>query len=242
MALDFPVFARGTTPIGPLHRGPGEINFPICCGGLVVNPGDLVVADAAGRRRRPARDRRRVAGAADSPREANADYLESVRKGELLQRLGRQTPGGSTSARSIRGPATETCRSERLPLTPSLDGERMPCEPGWYMPMPPDPSPPCRMHMFDPLLNRATLGSFTSLRWAGRSCGIAIRVAGRSGGIRSAFNDTRVARGRRHPGASWKPLGESISEITLDGTSTRVMEAMCAIDDPVTLGSCPTSR
>ena len=24
--LDFPVFARGTTPIGPLHRGPGEIN------------------------------------------------------------------------------------------------------------------------------------------------------------------------------------------------------------------------
>jgi len=33
--LDFPVFARGTTPIGPLHRGPGEINYPICCGGVV---------------------------------------------------------------------------------------------------------------------------------------------------------------------------------------------------------------
>jgi RraA family protein len=46
--LDFPVFARGATPIGPLHRGPGEINFPICCGGVVVNPGDLVVADGAG--------------------------------------------------------------------------------------------------------------------------------------------------------------------------------------------------
>ena len=46
--LDFPVFARGATPIGPLHRGPGEINFPICCGGIVVNPGDLVVADGAG--------------------------------------------------------------------------------------------------------------------------------------------------------------------------------------------------
>ena len=36
------------TPIGPLHRGPGEINFPICCGGVVVNPGDLVVGDAMG--------------------------------------------------------------------------------------------------------------------------------------------------------------------------------------------------
>ena len=46
--LDFPVFARGTTSIGPLHRGPGEINYPICCGGIVVHPGDLLVADAAG--------------------------------------------------------------------------------------------------------------------------------------------------------------------------------------------------
>lgn len=48
LELDLPVFARGATPIGPLHRGPGEINYPICCGGVVVNPGDLVVADGAG--------------------------------------------------------------------------------------------------------------------------------------------------------------------------------------------------
>jgi RraA family protein len=48
LSLDFPVFARGTTPIGPLHRGPGEINYPICCGGVVVNPGDIVVADGFG--------------------------------------------------------------------------------------------------------------------------------------------------------------------------------------------------
>jgi RraA family protein len=48
LELDFPVFARGTSPIGPLHRGPGEINYPVCCGGMVVNPGDVVVGDAAG--------------------------------------------------------------------------------------------------------------------------------------------------------------------------------------------------
>ncbi|MDA0629289.1 RraA family protein, partial [Acinetobacter baumannii] len=48
LPLDFPVWARGTTPIGPLHRGPGEVNYPIACGGVVVNPGDLVVADDAG--------------------------------------------------------------------------------------------------------------------------------------------------------------------------------------------------
>src|SRR5258706_918487 len=45
--LDYPVFARGATPIGPLHRGPGEINFPICCGGGVVHPRDLFLAGGA---------------------------------------------------------------------------------------------------------------------------------------------------------------------------------------------------
>jgi regulator of RNase E activity RraA len=45
---DFPVFARGVTPIGPLHRGPGEVNFPICAGGIVVQPGDLIVGDLNG--------------------------------------------------------------------------------------------------------------------------------------------------------------------------------------------------
>jgi regulator of RNase E activity RraA len=42
------VFARGVTPTGPLHRGPGEINYPICAGGIVVEPGDIIVADAIG--------------------------------------------------------------------------------------------------------------------------------------------------------------------------------------------------
>lgn len=45
---DFPVFARGVTPIGPLHRGPGEINHPVCVGGIVVHPGDIMVGDLNG--------------------------------------------------------------------------------------------------------------------------------------------------------------------------------------------------
>lgn len=47
-ALGMPVYAKGVTPIGPLHRGPGEINFPISCGGIVVNAGDIVCADRSG--------------------------------------------------------------------------------------------------------------------------------------------------------------------------------------------------
>ena len=46
--VGFPVFARGVTPIGPLHRGPGELNYPISCGGIVVNPGDIIVGDTNG--------------------------------------------------------------------------------------------------------------------------------------------------------------------------------------------------
>jgi regulator of RNase E activity RraA len=45
---DFAVFARGVTPIGPLQRGPGEINYPVSVGGLVVTPGDVVIADLSG--------------------------------------------------------------------------------------------------------------------------------------------------------------------------------------------------
>ncbi|WP_309384638.1 hypothetical protein [Cerasicoccus frondis] len=46
--LGLPVFARGRTTAGPLHRGPGEINFPIALGGVVVNPGDIVYGNASG--------------------------------------------------------------------------------------------------------------------------------------------------------------------------------------------------
>ena len=46
--LNFPVFARGVTPIGPLHRGPGEVNFSIQCGGIVINPGDIIIGDQNG--------------------------------------------------------------------------------------------------------------------------------------------------------------------------------------------------
>ena len=45
---DFPVFAQGVTPIGPLHRGPGEINHPVSVGGIVVFPGDIIVGDLSG--------------------------------------------------------------------------------------------------------------------------------------------------------------------------------------------------
>lgn len=46
--MSFPVYARGITPRGPHRNGPGEINTPISCGGVVVHPGDILVGDGDG--------------------------------------------------------------------------------------------------------------------------------------------------------------------------------------------------
>ena len=44
----FPVFARGASPIPAKRVGEGGLNVQIRCGGVVVNPGDVVVADEEG--------------------------------------------------------------------------------------------------------------------------------------------------------------------------------------------------
>jgi regulator of RNase E activity RraA len=44
----FPVYARDVTHRGPYKDGPGEINVPVTVGGMVVNPGDIIVGDQDG--------------------------------------------------------------------------------------------------------------------------------------------------------------------------------------------------
>jgi RraA family protein len=46
--VGFPLFAAGVSPNGPFKEGPGEINYSVQCGGQVVRPGDLIVADDDG--------------------------------------------------------------------------------------------------------------------------------------------------------------------------------------------------
>jgi RraA family protein len=45
---DFPCYARGVCHRGPYKEGPGEINVPVSVGGLLVNPGDIVIGDEDG--------------------------------------------------------------------------------------------------------------------------------------------------------------------------------------------------
>ncbi|KMO41316.1 dimethylmenaquinone methyltransferase [Methylobacterium tarhaniae] len=47
-AGDFPCYARGVVHRGPYKSGPARINVPVCIGGQVVNPGDVLVGDEDG--------------------------------------------------------------------------------------------------------------------------------------------------------------------------------------------------
>ncbi len=44
----YPIYCTGTTPGGPYKEGPGEVNVPVACGGISVNPGDIILADHDG--------------------------------------------------------------------------------------------------------------------------------------------------------------------------------------------------
>jgi 4-hydroxy-4-methyl-2-oxoglutarate aldolase len=46
--MDYPVFAAGFNPNGPTKNVAGRIGHPVSVGGVTVNAGDLIVADADG--------------------------------------------------------------------------------------------------------------------------------------------------------------------------------------------------
>lgn len=76
-----PVYARGVTPFGPLHRGPGEINTPIACGGVVVNPGDIIKADSTGIAVIPRDNAAEILQRLRDSRDQLANYVASVKRG-----------------------------------------------------------------------------------------------------------------------------------------------------------------
>ncbi len=78
-SVGLPIYAKGVTPVGPLHRGPGEINFPISCGGIVVNAGDIVCADITG-----------------------VVVVRQDFAGDILQRLGEQRAGLEEYVAAVR--------------------------------------------------------------------------------------------------------------------------------------------
>jgi RraA family protein len=76
--LDLGIWARGATPAGPYKDGPGEIGYPIACGGLVVAPGDLITADQDGVVVIPREDAAEVVAAAEAHARKEAVTIQSI--------------------------------------------------------------------------------------------------------------------------------------------------------------------
>lgn len=47
-ALGLPVFVRALNPSGTVKKSLGEVNVPVNCGGIRVNPGDIILGDCDG--------------------------------------------------------------------------------------------------------------------------------------------------------------------------------------------------
>lgn len=45
---DTPCYARAVVHTGPYKTGPGEVNVPVSIGGMLINPGDVLVGDEDG--------------------------------------------------------------------------------------------------------------------------------------------------------------------------------------------------
>ena len=80
---DFPVYATGTTPGGPYKEGPGEVNVPIACGGISVEPGDIILADPDGVIVIPRNDAATILEDAKKFQAADEGKLEKTRQGTI---------------------------------------------------------------------------------------------------------------------------------------------------------------
>lgn len=78
-----PIFARGACAIGPLHRGPGELNFDIQCGGVVVHPGDIIIGDINGVVVIPLAYGERILMRLTERGQRDRTYMQSVEKGQI---------------------------------------------------------------------------------------------------------------------------------------------------------------
>jgi RraA family protein len=78
---EFPCFALTANHAGPYKNGPGEINVPVSIGGMVVNPGDIVVGDCDGVVAFPAAIGRELLAAVNAQEAKEAEILRSIAAG-----------------------------------------------------------------------------------------------------------------------------------------------------------------
>lgn len=78
---DFPIFSRAANHRGPYKNGPGEINVAVSIGGLVVEPGDIVVGDEDGVVAFPQLGAAELLTAVRAQEKREAEIMQSIREG-----------------------------------------------------------------------------------------------------------------------------------------------------------------
>ncbi len=82
--VGIPIYAKGTSPIGP-HKGWGDsINNPISCSGTVVNPGDILVGDDDGIAVIPKDRFKEVLNACQEKEKEEKNWIEKINSGQKL--------------------------------------------------------------------------------------------------------------------------------------------------------------
>lgn len=82
--VEFPVFARCTTPRVGVNRTVGQTQVPTPCGGIIVNPGDYVRGDDDGITVVPAALLEQVVVAAEKRLQKEEEFLQRMQAGEHI--------------------------------------------------------------------------------------------------------------------------------------------------------------
>lgn len=92
MQLNFPVYARGLSPLAPTKVKNGEVNGEITLGGVKICPGDLVMGDCDGLCVIPRADIEQVLSGAEMRRDYEESRARAIEEYERKKALGEELP------------------------------------------------------------------------------------------------------------------------------------------------------